>query len=77
MTPIIQSHRGKRGTGRGNHQTIPVDLLITDLRMPVMGGPELYCGMENRPDIPVIVMSASENPRRCELGTTVRYCENR
>jgi two-component system response regulator AtoC len=58
-------------------KTIPVDLLITDLRMPVMGGLELVLRVaENRPDIPVIVMSASENPRAVqELGTTVRYFE--
>ena len=58
-------------------KTIPVDLLITDLRMPVMGGLELVLRVaENRPDIPVIVMSASENPRAVqELGARVLYFE--
>lgn len=58
-------------------KTIPVNLLITDLRMPVMDGLELVLRIaENHPDIPVIVMSASENPRSIqELGARVRYFE--
>jgi DNA-binding NtrC family response regulator len=39
--------------------TFPVDLLITDLRMPVMGGAELMrYAAGNNPDMPVIVVSA-------------------
>jgi DNA-binding NtrC family response regulator len=58
-------------------RTLPIDLLITDLHMPVMGGLELVLRVaENRPDIPVIVMSASENPRAVrDLGTTICYFE--
>ncbi len=40
-------------------KTTPVDLVITDLRMPAMGGLELALWMnEHRPATPVIVMSA-------------------
>ena len=37
----------------------PVDLVITDIRMPVMDGAELALWLaEDRPSLPVIVMSA-------------------
>ncbi len=40
-------------------KTTPVDLVITDLRMPSMGGSELALWMnEHRPTTPVIVISA-------------------
>ncbi len=40
-------------------KTTPVDLVITDLRMPSMGGLELALWMnEHRPATPVIVISA-------------------
>ncbi|MGE5172575.1 MAG: response regulator [Betaproteobacteria bacterium] len=40
-------------------KTTPVDLVITDLRMPAVGGLELALWMnEHRPATPVIVMSA-------------------
>lgn len=40
-------------------RTAPVDLIITDLRMPVMGGRELLLWMAKyHPAVPVIVMSA-------------------
>ena len=58
-------------------KTVPINLLITDLRMPVMDGLELVLRIaENHPGIPMIVMSASENPRSIqELGARVRYFE--
>ena len=58
-------------------KTIPIHLLITDVRMPVMGGLELVLRMtENHPGVPVIVMSASGNPQSIqELGAKVRYFE--
>ena len=40
-------------------KSIPVDLVLTDLRMPAMGGSELVLWLnENRPQTPIIVMSA-------------------
>jgi CheY-like chemotaxis protein len=40
-------------------KSTPVDLVITDLRMPVMDGAELTRWLaEGRPSLPVIVMSA-------------------
>jgi DNA-binding NtrC family response regulator len=42
--------------------TIPVDLLITDIRMPVVSGSELVLWMrENMPQTPVIAMSAGND----------------
>lgn len=53
--------------------TQPIDLLITDLRMPVMDGLELALRTaENHPEIPVIVMSACVNiPVVRELGADI------
>ena len=43
-------------------RTLPVDLLITDIRMPVVPGSELVLWMrENMPRTPVIVISASND----------------
>jgi DNA-binding NtrC family response regulator len=43
-------------------RTIPVDLLITDIRMPVISGSELVLWMrENLPQTPVIAMSAGDD----------------
>jgi DNA-binding NtrC family response regulator len=43
-------------------RTIPVDLLITDIRMPVVTGAELVLWMrENMPETPVIAMSAGND----------------
>lgn len=43
-------------------RTIPVDLLITDIRMPVITGAELVLWMkENMPETPVIAMSAGND----------------
>jgi YesN/AraC family two-component response regulator len=40
-----------------------VDLVVTDLKMPVMDGFELISRLkETRPDMPVIVMSAFSDP---------------
>src|SRR5512143_3304428 len=51
-------------------KNMPVDLVITDLRMPTMGGAELALWlMETRPSLPVIVMSAyADSGTVCELA---------
>jgi YesN/AraC family two-component response regulator len=48
----------------------PVDLMITDLRMPVMSGQELILrSRETHPDLPIIVVSACGHaPTIRELG---------
>lgn len=47
--------------------SVPVDLLITDLRMPVMSGEELILRTrEAHPDLPIVVISA------CGNASTVR-----
>lgn len=52
----------------------PADLLVTDCRMPRMGGLELVCRMRSRrPDLPVILVSGGEtdDPHPASDGATV------
>jgi DNA-binding NtrC family response regulator len=60
-------------------ESIQVDLLITDLKMPEMGGLELIAYMtESFPSIPVIVMSAFltlETREEIESKKSVRFME--
>lgn len=57
--------------------TMPIDLLITDLRMPVMDGLELTLRTaENHPEIPVVVMSAcGPVSATTEFGMDVPYLD--
>jgi YesN/AraC family two-component response regulator len=50
--------------------SVHVDLLITDLRMPVMSGLELILrARETRPDLPIVVISAcAQSPAIQEFG---------
>jgi CheY-like chemotaxis protein len=49
----------------------PVDALITDIRMPRMGGEALIAQLRPRfPDLPVIVVSAYPNEFGCARGNT-------
>jgi CheY-like chemotaxis protein len=44
-------------------ETLPVDLIVTDLKMPEMDGIELLAYIrKNHPYVPVIVMTAFGNP---------------
>ena len=44
-------------------ETLPVDLIVTDLKMPEMDGMELLAYIrKNHPYVPVIVMTAYGNP---------------
>ncbi len=44
-------------------EKVPLDLVVTDLRMPIMDGFELLASMsKNNPGIPVIVMTAYATP---------------
>lgn len=56
-------------------ESVPIDLLATDLKMPVMDGFELLKYMaENRPGVPAIVMTAAADgetrERLRKLGVT-------
>lgn len=51
--------------------TVPVDLVISELKMPVMDGMELALWLsEARPQIPAIMMSGSADPE-----TVVSLCQ--
>ena len=63
MLTLIDGHRiytaenGEQATAV--LASVPVDLLITDLRMPVMGGQELILRTRKaQPDLPIVVISA-------------------
>lgn len=44
-------------------ETLPIDLIVTDLKMPEMDGIELLAYIrKNHPYVPVIVMTAFGNP---------------
>jgi len=57
---ILTAENGKQGVGIiASH---PVDLVVTDLRMPVMDGYELLAFLrEMRPTMPIIVMTADDS----------------
>lgn len=55
--------------------SVPVDLLITDLRMPVMSGEELIRRTrENHPHLPIVVISACEYAGALENGSGKYRC---
>jgi CheY-like chemotaxis protein len=68
---ILTAENGKQGVDIiASH---PVDLVVTDLRMPVMDGYELLAYLRGtRPTMPVIVMTADDSrearQRLCSLG---------
>jgi CheY-like chemotaxis protein len=68
---ILTAENGKQGVDIiASH---PVDLVVTDLRMPVMDGYELLAYLDGkRPTMPVIVMTADDScearQRLCSLG---------
>lgn len=57
---ILTAKNGKQGLDLiASHS---VDLVVTDLRMPVMDGYELLaCLREKRPSMPIIVMTADDS----------------
>lgn len=60
-------------------ETVPVDLVLTDIKMPVMDGFELLSHMQQSfPDVPVIAMSAffnkNDGSRLTDLGV-LQYLE--
>lgn len=58
---VITAENGKKAVELLN--TINIDLIVTDLQMPVMDGFELLAHLSNHnPDIPVIVMTAYGAP---------------
>lgn len=60
-------------------RTVPVDLLVTDLKLPVMDGFELLAWVSrHQPQLPVVVMSAfgtAETEARLSKMHTVQYLE--
>ena len=60
-------------------RTVPVDLLVTDLKLPVMDGFELLAWVSrHQPQLPVVVMSAfgtAEIEARLSKMHTVQYLE--
>lgn len=57
---ILTAENGKQGAELIDSQSI--DLVVTDLRMPVMDGYELVTYIrEKRPNMPIIVMTADYN----------------
>ena len=58
---VLTAENGK--TAKEILETLPVDLVVTDLKMPEMDGVELLAFIrKNHPYIPVIVMTAFGNP---------------
>ena len=65
---ILTAENGKQGVGILDSHS--VDLVVTDLRMPVMDGYELLTYLrEKRPTIPIIVMTADDSR---EVGQRLR-----
>ncbi|MFZ5565292.1 MAG: response regulator [Thermodesulfobacteriota bacterium] len=61
-------------------QAVKVDLVVTDLQMPVMDGFELLAHLSNsHPEIPVFVMTANGSPeveqRIDAMGSSIKYFE--
>ena len=55
---MIEAHDGAEALSAQQSHEGPIDLLITDVVMPKLGGPELAEQMQRaRPDLPVIYMS--------------------
>ncbi|WP_207456551.1 response regulator [Azospirillum sp. SYSU D00513] len=65
---VTVAHNGKQALEAEERE--PVDILLTDMRMPVMDGRELIRHVrQRRPDLPVVVMTGySENIPREEAG---------
>ena len=65
---VTVAHNGKQALEADERD--PADILLTDMRMPVMDGRELIQRVrQRRPDLPVIVMTGySENIPREEAG---------
>ena len=62
---IIEAANGKEALGKIKAES--VDLLVTDLTMPVMDGETLLKWMKSSPklcDIPVLVISSAGNPAK-------------
>jgi len=58
---VITAENGKKAVSV--LKTTPIDLVVTDLKMPVMDGFELLAYMsKNHPKVPVMVMTAFGNP---------------
>jgi len=59
------------GRGLAIFQAHPVDLVITDMQMPVMNGCELIAEMRRKfPQVPIIAMSGGHPAARDDFPTT-------
>jgi len=74
---IVTAANGKEALECINN--VPVDLVVTDIEMPVMDGFELIAHMNNRhPQIPVFVMTAKGSPEieeKIDAMGSFRYFE--
>lgn len=55
---LLEARNGKEALAVVDSQTVPIDLLLTDLRMPVMDGQELAQALRPRfPDLKVLYLT--------------------
>lgn len=65
---VVTAANGKEALARLSH--FEPDVILLDLRMPVMSGPEMYRALRAHPEwryIPVVVVSAAMLPELSEL----------
>jgi signal transduction histidine kinase len=55
---VIEASNGREAVQAVGHPAMPIDLVVLDLMMPIMGGEEAYAAIKaSRPELPVILSS--------------------